>query len=356
MDQDHNLCAWLDMAEPDLKVDSAKLADLERILLNTSGNVSLAQRFRALFTLKAIGKSDERVVDIIGKGFDDPSALLKHELAYVLGQLKKTSALPVLTSVLRDLSQDPMVRHEAAEAIGAISQMESLPLLEEFMNREGECREVRETCEIAVDKIRWDWGEGKRSRQDKTDEGEQFTSEDPAPPLDAERPVEKINTASDEEIESLRRTLVDPSLSLFTRYRAMFSLRNLAPTHPAAIYALASAFTNSEPSSLFKHEVAFIFGQILSPLSVPALIRVLEDEEENEMVRHEAAEALGGIATDECLPVLKKWMAKENAPRVVKESCIVAIDMWEYENSAEFQYANGLVERNEAPILQGITA
>ncbi|KAG8837844.1 deoxyhypusine hydroxylase [Serendipita sp. 411] len=74
------------------------------------------------------------------------------------------------------------------------------------------------------------------------------------------------------------------------------------------------------------------------------------------MVRHEAAEALGGIATDECLPVLKKWMAKENAPRVVKESCIVAIDMWEYENSAEFQYANGLVERNEAPILQGITA
>ena len=134
---------------------------------------------------------------------------------------------------------------------------------------------------------------------------------------------------TNDDIESLRQKLVDPSLPLFTRYRAMFSLRNLSPTHPAAIHALASAFTSKEPSALFKHEVAFIFGQILSPLSVPALICVLEDEGENEMVRHEAAEALGGIATEDCLPVLRKWMTKEDAPQVVRESCVVAIDMWE---------------------------
>jgi deoxyhypusine monooxygenase len=170
------------MSQDALEVTPEKLAELENILLNTSGKVSLAQRFRALFTLKAIGKSNEAVVDIIGKGewihsatllwqsfflalitipgFVDPSALLKHELAYVLGQLRKTSALPILTSVLRDLSQDPMVRHEAAEAIGAISQLESIPILEEYLNREGEDRSVKETCEIALDKIRWDWGAG----------------------------------------------------------------------------------------------------------------------------------------------------------------------------------------------------
>ena len=77
------------------------------------------------------------------------------------------------------------------------------------------------------------------------------------------------------------------------------------------------------------------------------------------MVRHEAAEALGGIATPEVLPHLREWMNKEDAPRVVRESCQVAIDMWEvsytlqnrvikfltilqHENSDEFQYANGL--------------
>lgn len=53
----------------------------------------------------------------IDKGFNDPSALLKHELAYCLGQLKKTSALPTLESVLRNTSEDPMVRHEVRNVL-----------------------------------------------------------------------------------------------------------------------------------------------------------------------------------------------------------------------------------------------
>ena len=82
------------------------------------------------------------------------------------------------------------------------------------------------------------------------------------------------------------------------------------------------------------------------------------------MVRHEAAEALGGIATPEVLPYLKEYMTREDAPVVVRESCQVALDMYEvrvshlssgtsswaelciyrsqYENSNQFQYANGL--------------
>ena len=47
------------------------------------------------------------------------------------------------------------------------------------------------------------------------------------------------------------------------------------------------------------------------------------------MVRHEAAEALGGIATPEVLPYLKEWMQRDDSPRVVRESCQVALDMWE---------------------------
>ena len=47
-------------------------------------------------------------------GFVDESALLKHELAYCLGQIKRTSALPVLESVLTNEKEDPMVRHEAS--------------------------------------------------------------------------------------------------------------------------------------------------------------------------------------------------------------------------------------------------
>lgn len=108
-----------------------------------------------------------------------------------------------------------------------------------------------------------------------------------------------------------------------------------------------------------RHEIAFVFGQLLSAHSVPPLIKVLRDTNECDMVRHEAAEALGGIATPEVLPQLKEWMTREDSPTVVRESCQVAIDMWEvgnlplyamlvvtdhsqYENSGEFQYANTL--------------
>ena len=72
-----------------------------------------------------------------------------------------------------------------------------------------------------------------------------------------------------------------------------------------------------------------MFGQLLSPHSVPCLLKVLEDPDEDDMVRHEAAEALGGIGTPEVLPYLQEWMKRSDAPRVVRESCQVAIDMWE---------------------------
>jgi hypothetical protein len=47
------------------------------------------------------------------------------------------------------------------------------------------------------------------------------------------------------------------------------------------------------------------------------------------MVRHEAAEALGGIATPEVFPYLKEYMTREDAPVVVRESCQVALDVYE---------------------------
>ena len=82
-------------------------------------------------------------------------------------------------------------------------------------------------------------------------------------------------------------------------------------------------------SSGIRHEIAFVFGQLLSPHSVPALLQVLQDSQESDMVRHEAAEALGGIATPEVLPYLKEYMTREDAPVVVRESCQVALDMYE---------------------------
>ncbi|KAJ3509529.1 hypothetical protein NLJ89_g5182 [Agrocybe chaxingu] len=323
-----------------LTVSPFELKKLEDCLLNTSGDVPLHTRFRALFTLK--GLKSEDAVKIISKGFSDPSALLKHELAYCLGQINKTSALPILEAVLRDTSEDPM--NQAAEAMGAISHPSSVPILKEFLADPE--RSVRETCEIAIAKVEWDNSEeGKRHRSSKDDDVPAYTSIDPAPATSGLlRGAPKPEEVSEDTVEKLKKELVDTNLSLFQRYRAMFALRNIGTA--SAVDALASGFCDD--SALFKHEIAFIFGQMLSPHSVPCLLKVLQDTQESEMVRHEAAEALGGIATPEVLPCLREWMNREDAPRVVRESCQVAMDMWEYENSGEFQYANGLI--GSAPI------
>ncbi|KAG5648330.1 deoxyhypusine hydroxylase [Asterophora parasitica] len=318
-------------------VASADLKALEDSLLNKSGDVPLHTRFRALFTLKSLKNED--AVRIIAAGLQDESALLKHELAYCLGQIKLESALPALENTLRNKTEDPMVRHEAAEAMGAISVSTSVPILKEFLSDPE--RSVRETCEIAIAKIEWDNSEEgqKHLKGLKEDVAPLYTSIDPAPATSGLLSgAPKPDDVSPSRIAELQAKLLDTKLPLFERYRAMFALRNIGTA--AAVDALASGFTDS--SALFKHEIAFIFGQILSPHSIPSLLEVLRDDKESEMVRHEAAEALGGIATPEVLPHLREWMNKEDAPRVVRESCQIAIDMWEHENSGDFQYANAL--------------
>ena len=94
-------------------------------------------------------------------------------------------------------------------------------------------------------------------------------------------------------------------------------------------------------SALFRHEVAYVLGQIQSVITVDALKANLEDSNENYMVRHECAEALGSIATEKCVGILEEYL-KDNQ-RVVRESCEVALDITDYENSNDFQYANTLL-------------
>jgi len=66
----------------------------------------------ALFLGVRLSIQADCVVIVSLLGFSDDSVLLKHELAYCLGQMKVESALPVLEYVLRDKNEDPMVRHE----------------------------------------------------------------------------------------------------------------------------------------------------------------------------------------------------------------------------------------------------
>ncbi|KAJ1649749.1 deoxyhypusine hydroxylase [Dispira simplex] len=311
------------MAETVLPVEPNTYEALENLFLNTNGKVTLAERFRALFSLKAL--KDDRSVSIIAKGFKDPSSLLKHEMAYVLGQMLNPHAIPVLEDVLRDDQQDPMVRHEAAEALGALGSTAVLPVLEEFHKHPNPV--ISQTCEIAIARIHHDAQSTDNKPQDSTSADSSahilYTSVDPAPAL--------VDTK--QSTAELRETMLDTSRPLFERYRAIFALRNRGDTE--SVLALADGLRDE--SALFRHEIGFVFGQMQHPASVPALVKALQNDEELPMVRHECAEALGSIATPEVLPILKQF--SEDQERVVRESCEVALDMYDYEQSNDFQYA-----------------
>ena len=106
-----------DIAENDVKNSANEnghygekdIIDIGAVL--NSSSTPLADRFRALFTLKNLG--GPAAIEAIGRGFSDPEngALIKHELAYCLGQMGDASAIPILTTVLTTVDEDPMVRN-----------------------------------------------------------------------------------------------------------------------------------------------------------------------------------------------------------------------------------------------------
>jgi deoxyhypusine monooxygenase len=297
-----------------VNITENQIRNIGKVLKNESR--PLKERFRALFTLRNIGGPVS--IECIKECFGDSSALLKHELAYCLGQMQDTYAVSTLVKVLEDTQQEPMVRHEAAEALGAIASPDTISILEKFQS--DPVIEVAETCQLALDRVKW----LNSSQNEKLSVKSPYNSVDPAPP------------STSTNVAELKSTLLDENASLFERYRAMFSLRNLKSKE--AVVALGAALKCG--SALFRHEIAFVLGQMQDQEGVPFLKESLEDCGENEMVRHECAEALGAIATDDCITILNKYL--EDSKRVVKESCEIALDMCEYENSPEFQYANTL--------------
>lgn len=98
-----------------------------------------------------------------------------------------------------------------------------------------------------------------------------------------------IQQFSPEAVARVGQVLADEATPLAERFRAVFTLRNVATRQ--ALDALMGAMGSD--SALLKHEIAYCLGQVGDSYSVPFLSKVLSDPQENTMVRHEAGEALG---------------------------------------------------------------
>eukprot|EP00392_Amoebophrya_sp_AT5.2_P007832 g7851.t1 len=115
----------------------------------------------------------------------------------------------------------------------------------------------------------------------------------------------------------------DADRGLFSRYRAMFTLRNLNAVAP-----LADVLRTDQTSPVLRHEIAFILGQMEDEEAVAALVANLEDVHEHPMARHESAIALGSIGGEAAKAGLLRFV--EDGEQMVAESCLVALDTIEY--------------------------
>lgn len=150
-------------------VDNSPIPALRKTL--TSETEPLARRFRALFSLKHVAclqpptEQSLPAIEAIAAAFASPSALLKHELAYCLGQTKNPASVPYLRDVLENREEDPMCRHEAAEALAALCDTGSLDILRSLRDDENEVDVVRETCDIAVERIQWETSDRRKTEK-----------------------------------------------------------------------------------------------------------------------------------------------------------------------------------------------
>ena len=121
------------------------------------------QRYRAMFSLR--NKGGAACVEQLCRALttDISSPLLRHEVAYVLGQMQHPDSVEALEISLRRKDEHEMVRHESAEALGAIEGRwdDCERILKEFAKDENVV--VRESCLVALDAADY-WGHNNNTK------------------------------------------------------------------------------------------------------------------------------------------------------------------------------------------------
>lgn len=242
------------------------------ILATYSG--SSEQRIQAVFS-QLFDDSSSSLQVLIKTLLHDPSSIVRHEAAYILGE--KNSSLGV-QPLIKAIESDKaiIVIHESALALanlGALGYPNSEQTLTDLLSNLN--ADVVDTAEIALQRLHMKIG--------------------------------KIEIPSDKQI--LRQIMKDKSNgNKEKRIQASFLLMDDASTESVD---LLIENLNLEPSPIVKHEIIFSLGESIHYKVVPALIKVLETES-NFFTIHESLLALGTIGDKNCEQIIRKFLKHEN--------------------------------------------
>ena len=285
-------------------------------------------RYQALFRSRQLAPSGEAVVATLSAALaQEKSVLMRHEMAYVLGQNGHPAAVPVLIEILENESEDEVTRHEAAEGLAAIGTQAVVEAQLSKYAHNSEMQLLAETCQLALEATKRQDEPGalpacvcQQYEKVATERSIEYISKDPAVGLIG---------ATHDDIGALGAELQREDLDLYARYQAMFTLRNLGGSE--AVKHLCDGLLFDKGSACFRHEVAFVLGQMENELATEALLAKLAEHGEHPVVRHEAAIALGSIGGEVVVKALEVH-SRDSEP-MVAESCVAAlatVAYWEY--------------------------
>ncbi|SCM13532.1 deoxyhypusine hydroxylase, putative [Plasmodium chabaudi adami] len=316
--------------------DSTNKNFIRKYLMDVK-NEFIEKQMRALYECREVYKDDiDEVLNILTYALENnDSILLRHEIAYVIGQIGNEKNNDLLIRLLSDKDENLMVRHEAAEGLAAIGSDSNIEIIQRFINDEQ--IEVRETCELAlsslIEKNKYAVCSCSNKNIIKNAIKEKRSEEFVSKKFNTIDPI-VFTLNSNDNFGKLIDDLNNINLPLKLRYEALFKLRDMESED--SINALGEALLRDTKSAIFRHEVAFVLGQALRLNSLKYLISSLKNEKEHEMVRHEAALALGSLgslnlnsqeykdAQDVIINTLKNY--SKDGCRVVAESCLVGLD------------------------------
>lgn len=128
------------------------------------------------------------------------------------------------------------------------------------------------------------------------------------------------------EMPSLNQISADlksDEVSIVVKMSHLYALREWGGTEATSLLIQALKDKTTIDSVLFRHEAAYVLGQLGSPMAISFLEDTLADNSEDEMVRHEAAEALAAIGSEHSMTTLSGYLEDPSLP--VKETCQLAV-------------------------------
>lgn len=235
---------------------------------------SSEQKIQAIFHL-LFDSSDDGIEKLNSILLSDPSPIVRHEAAYILGEKSNALAVPVLIKAITTDSA-AIVVHESALALANLGQIAyplSQKILSDLLNNPDE--NIVDTAEIALQRL--------------------------------EMKLKKITFSFDKV--AINEILSDKSLQNKER-RIQVSFLLMDDASSESVELLINAL-HTEPSPIVRHEIIFSIGESIHHKVVPELIKVLETDT-NFFCIHESLLALGTIGDPTAEQPMRKFLSHEN--------------------------------------------